>query len=203
MMDDVRARLDAPTVIAAYTHTADAGEIAAWVELLTDDGNFEGYADDLDAPLLADRGRSPLTELIERQATEQHASGTISVHCQGPVEFLEVTETSARTRTRVLVGWSRRGEPPAPPTAGTYHDTFRCVERRRRIAERVLYLHRAVLAAGPRPSAPARCRPSSPARRSAPTPRAARSRRRGPRRERRRRPPRAARQGARYARRPS
>ena len=149
MMDDVPARLDILNVIAAYTHTTDAGEIAAWVELFTDDGNFEGYADGLGHRCWRPAAAAHLTELIERLAAEQRASGTISVHFQGPVEFLEVAGTSARTRTRVLVGWSRRGEPPAPPTAGTYHDTFRCVEGRWRIAERVLHPDRAVLAAWP------------------------------------------------------
>ncbi|MEZ4480828.1 MAG: nuclear transport factor 2 family protein [Dehalococcoidia bacterium] len=141
---DTESRLDILNLIAAYTHLADSGDVEALAELFAEDGVFIGYGADPTQSLRLS-GRSELPAFIEQGRKKGREGGFMSIHFQGPTQFLEVTATTARTRTRALLGHTDLRS-PAPLEAGTYTDTFVKVDGQWRIAERIMRRDKSTIA---------------------------------------------------------
>lgn len=98
-------------VIARYSHTFDARDIDAWVDLFTGDGIWEAYRYGGDTPEVRLQGSAELLEFAKRRSLGA-PDGMVWYHHQSGILFDEITETTARTRVQLVV--TLHGDPAVP-----------------------------------------------------------------------------------------
>ena len=124
-------------VIARYAYTFDQGEADLWAAVFCEDGVWE-LVDQLGAePRRRLSGRDELAAFCTHQFTSR-APGASSYHHQSSVIFDELTTSSARTRTLLILSVKTTGEPPHVRMTGIYHDDWLRTADGWRLKRRVL-----------------------------------------------------------------
>ena len=124
-------------VIARYAYTFDQGEADAWAALFCEDGVWE-LVDQLGGePRRRLVGRAELAAFCTHQFTSR-APGVSSCHHQSSVLFDELTDSSARTRTLLILTVKTAGEAPQVRMTGVYHDSWVRTDAGWRLKLRVL-----------------------------------------------------------------
>jgi hypothetical protein len=136
----VEDRLAIQEVIARYAHAYDDGDAASFADVFTDDGVFEIFASGRGAPVARLQSSAEIRDWAARRLAARRGRFT-SRHHQSSILFEDLTPTSARTRTAVLV--THQGVSEAAPrvtTSGAYRDRWRKTSTGWRIAHRAAHV---------------------------------------------------------------
>jgi ketosteroid isomerase-like protein len=133
-LDDRLAILEC---IARYSYAYDGKDADAFANHFTEDGVWELFDTGATSPAARIETRPAIREWVS--ALHERLGAIVTRHFQSGTLFDELTPTTARTRTMLLVthqhGMDRT---PRPTRSGVYHDEWRKTPDGWRLAHRVL-----------------------------------------------------------------
>lgn len=135
-------RLAIQEMIAQYGYAYDSQDAEAFAALFVEDGVFEIFVPGRVRPTVRLQSREEIRGWAARRLQAREGRFT-SRHFQSGVVFDELTSTSARTRTMVLVTHQIGTEAaPWPTVSGVYHDEWRKTRWGWRLARRAAHVDR-------------------------------------------------------------
>lgn len=130
-MSDIR------DVLARLAQTADAGDVDAYVDLMTDDVVWTMPASPHLGLAASERvGRSAIAEgARERLAAGLQGPGSHTMHTVTTTSISPVSDVEAIADSS-FVFWTATESAPTPTSIGRYHDTFRLIDGAWKLARR-------------------------------------------------------------------
>jgi uncharacterized protein (TIGR02246 family) len=125
-------------IIARYSYAYDAKDADAFAQLFTEDAVWEMLISGVAEPQVYLDSREAIRAWVE-QNHRGRLNGVSSRHHQSGTVFDELTSTSARTQTMVLVTHQNATDPaPRPTLSGVYTDHWRKTSNGWRLTRRSL-----------------------------------------------------------------
>jgi ketosteroid isomerase-like protein len=136
----VEDRLAILEVIAQYSYTYDSCDAEGFARLFTDDGLFEVFAPAKHVAVLRLQSQTAINAWAAKRLARRRGVFT-SRHHQSGTLFEDLTSSSAKSRTMVLVTHQRWDEAlPRLALTGTYRDLWRKTAIGWRLAHRTAHV---------------------------------------------------------------